>query len=266
MTSSASLIQHATSVHLSSEDDDPRQARVELLKLVQQFNALLDSLGSAAFKNVGSNEGEIVTLTQGGLLPQDLHPSASSVPTGTLLDFFRRTPPEGWLEANGQTINNQNATHRELFLLLFALATEGNNPLNNLFGSDAERRASAGRTAASAWNNGVSMKLPDLRGRTKVGAGQGTNLSTRYLGSMFGRETSVLEKDHLPNVQLSIKAPLYTGVLVSRQSKYFETQVAPHKGFLYSNVTIDNKTEAMGSDTPHPNMQPYFVALSCIKY
>ena len=264
-STSSSLIQHATSVHLADEDDDPRQARSELLNLVKKFNILLDNLGSAAFKNIGNNEGEIVALVHGGTLPQNLQPSTSTMPTGTLLDFFMRTPPSGWLEANGQSINNQNANHRDLFLLLFRLATEGDLPLTNLFTSEQDEQDLTGENAENAWDRSISMKLPDLRGRTRIGTGQGTALTSRLLGSPLGEENIVLAKNHLPRIQLSIKHPGYSeGGRTT--SQYFKLQSSNTDTFEDSNRIIDNKTEYMGSSESHPNMQPSFVVLTCIKY
>ncbi|MEQ8580695.1 MAG: tail fiber protein [Marinoscillum sp.] len=44
----------------------------------------------------------------------------------------------------------------------------------------------------------TTFKLPDLRGRMPIGAGQGPGLSTYSLGAMGGNETSQLELDQLP--------------------------------------------------------------------
>ena len=266
MSNTASPVQHATSVHLSSENDDPRQARAELLYLVEQFNALLNNLGSAAFKNTGSNEGEVVTLTEGGVLPQGLQISTASMPTGTLFDFFRKTPPTGWLEANGQSINRQNDEHRDLFSLLFHLATDGESSLTYLFSTHQDEAGAAAQSADWAWNHSISLKLPDLRGRTRIGRGQGTGLTSRVFGKNYGREEVTLIKDHLPNVPLSIKHPVYNRRAdVSQSNKFFSTLPASTDTFSYSLDSIDNKTESMGSDLPHNNMPPSFAILACIK-
>ncbi len=45
----------------------------------------------------------------------------------------------------------------------------------------------------------VTFGLPDLRGRTTVGVGQGNGLSDRDLGDIYGAETSVLGTNHLPS-------------------------------------------------------------------
>ena len=266
MTNTRPSIQHATSTHLASENDDPRQARAELLKLVEQFNILLDSLGSAAFKNIGSNEGDVMALAFGGMLPQNLQPSTATMPTGTLLDFYRRTPPAGWLESNGQNINNQNSNHRELFLLLFALATEGEAPLRYLFTSEADQQAATERNADSAWNSGISINLPDFSGRTRIGTGQGNNLTARSFGKLLGKEKTTLQKDHLPNVQLALKNPSYSRSPRTEHNKYFGVHAASYGKYLDSNDKIDNRTEPMGIGMPHVNMQPSLVVLTCIKY
>ena len=266
MSNTASPVQHATSVHLSSENDDPRKARAELLYLVEQFNALLNNLGSAAFKNTGSNEGEVVTLTEGGVLPQGLQISTASMPTGALFDFFRNTPPSGWLEANGQSINNQNDEHRDLFSLLFHLATDGESLLTYLFSTNLDKEGAARQSVDWAWNNSISMKLPDLRGRTRIGRGQGTDLTSRVFGKNYGKEKVALIKDHLPDVPLSIKHPIYSsGSGRSQFNKLFSILSAPTDTFLYASYPIDNKTESMGNDLPHNNMPPSFAILTCIK-
>ena len=266
MSNTASLVQHATSVHLSSENDDPRQARAELLYLVEQFNALLNNLGSAAFKNTGSNEGEVVTLTEGGVLPQGLQISTASMPTGTLFDFFRNTPPSGWLEANGQSINNQNDEHRDLFSLLFHLATDSETLLTYLFSTNLDEAGATAQSADLAWNNSISMKLPDLRGRTRIGRGQGTGLTSRNFGSNYGKEKVTLRKDHLPDVPLSIKHPIYgRGSGRSQDNKYFSILSSQSDTFEDASYSIDNKTESMGNDLPHNNMPPSFAIMTCIK-
>ena len=266
MTNTSPSIQHATSTHLTSENDDPRQARSELLKLVQQFNILLDNLGSAAFKNIGSDEGDVLALAMGGMLPQNLQPSTATMPTGTLLDFYRRTPPAGWLESKGQSIDNQNSDYRDLFLLLFSLATEGEASLTYLFASEADQQAATEQNAESAWNSGISINLPDFRGRTRIGTGQGNNLTARPFGNLLGREKTTLHKNHLPNVQLTIKSPEYSRSTRTQNNQYLELRSASYGNYSDSSVKIDNRTEPMGIGTPHDNIQPSLAILTCIKY
>ena len=268
MSNISSPIQHATSVHLDSEDDDPRQARTELLNLIQHFNALLDRLGSAAFKNIGNNEGEVVALAQGGILPQALRPSSAALPTGTLLDFFRSTAPTGWLAADGQTISNQNADHQDLYSLLFQLASESSSTVAaNLFASTQDQQAAATKESVEeAWADGIAMKVPDLRGRSKVALGKGSGINLRHLGESLGAETVTLEKSHLPSVRLSISHPSYTGGKRTVHERRFELVNANNRNVSYSRTIIDNKTELMGESVAHDNMPPSFGVLTCIKY
>lgn len=45
----------------------------------------------------------------------------------------------------------------------------------------------------------TTMGLPDLRGRSVVGVGQGTGLSNRYLGQAGGYESVILAENQLPS-------------------------------------------------------------------
>ncbi len=102
----------------------------------------------------------------------ELTPAASNalVPTGTVV-AFAGTParvPAGWLLCDGRSVT------RAMYPALF----------------DAIGTAHGG--------DGTNFNLPDLRGRTVVGAGQGTGLTMRTLGQNFGAETQTLTVAQMP--------------------------------------------------------------------
>ena len=91
---------------------------------------------------------------------------ASLCPSGAVIAFAGASPPTGWLLCNGSSV--PTASDPALF-------------------------------AAIGYNYGGSgsqFNLPDMRGRTGIGAGQGTSaqgpLSNRTLGQALGEETRTL--------------------------------------------------------------------------
>lgn len=87
----------------------------------------------------------------------------SSSPTGGVMQFAGATAPIGWLVCNGASL--LRATYPALF-------------------------AAIGTTWGAV--DGTHFTLPDLRGRTPIGAGTGTGLTARTLGATTGTETHLL--------------------------------------------------------------------------
>ncbi len=259
------LIQHATAIHLQTEENDPRQARIELLELVEKFNQLLDALGSAAFKNIGLTQGNIIALAEGGTLPQGIIPAAgANIPTATILDFFANTAPDGWVSASGQGIQIANGVeYFPLFQYLFNAAVDENNPLP-LFQTQQElENAKTQEDAQQAWENNLVVPLPDLRGRTRIASKNETGEGQKLVGQKLGEEEVQLQKRHLPNEQLSI----FRHKLPNAGSRYkrFLVSEAERTASYTKAYDLQTKTEAMGEGISHPNMQPSFVVLTCMK-
>src|SRR5438105_3545394 len=83
---------------------------------------------------------------------------------------YSKISDEGWLLADGSAVS------RTVFATLFA-------GIGTLYGV----------------GDGVNtFNLPDCRGRTLVGAGQGSGLTNRVLGTSFGEENHVLLTNELP--------------------------------------------------------------------
>lgn len=105
------------------------------------------------------------------------------------------------------------------------------------------------------------FQVPDLRGRTVIGAGTGTGLSARTVGEVGGEESHVLITDELP-AHTHTNTPHahgYTGVTANIDIEapgvpdLFAAGILPFQTTTAESVTIDNT----GADEPHNTMQPF---------
>lgn len=156
---------------------------------------------------------------------------------GELAMFGNNFCPNGWAPAQGQILSIAQNT------ALFAL-------LGTTYGG-----------------NGVTtFALPDLRGRTAIGEGQGPGLSNRILGEQGGSETVTLLSSEMPAHTHTANATSLPGntsnptmALPARKSR---TQ-------LYR-VGTPNTTMApdaigiTGGSQPHENMPPFLTMTWCI--
>lgn len=261
----STLIEQASAVHLQTADDDPRQARIELLALVEKFNRLLNALGNGAFKNSGNAEGNLVTLSAGGILPQGILPAiGTKIPTATVLDFFAASAPTGWLEASGQEIKSENGSEFfNLYKHLFDIATAETNPIEIFETSQTLEAARNYASAQNAWDDSFPIPIPDLRGRTRIARGNPQDIELKEVGEKVGEENTALEKRHLPNVTLAIHKPTSTDT--GENDRFILSAQKYSRDVTSLGGSIVNKTEAMGEGAKHNNMQPSFVVLTCIK-
>lgn len=88
------------------------------------------------------------------------------------------------------------------------------------------------------------FNLPDLRGRSGIGAGSGSGLSPRALGDSFGEETHTLTIGELASHVHGTGNSLLLG-----------TSVPPPTDALGPNP-LPAITGSTGNDDPHNNMQP----------
>lgn len=96
-------------------------------------------------------------------------------------------------------------------------------------------------------NNGAgTFRVPDLRGRTAIGAGTGSGLSARALGDSLGEESHTLTTTEIPSHSHSIPSTL-PGLAL-------EPGELPVLGPL-----LTTSTGNTGGDGAHNNMQPSVV-------
>lgn len=137
--------------------------------------------------------------------------------------------PEGWLLCDGRQVNR--TTYATLFVAI-----------GGTFGSG---------------DGLTTFNLPDFRGRTLIGSGQGTGLTARTIGQSGGAETHTLTESEMPSHDHVIPGAvnLSSGTTVTRIEMELSNTQPPES--VNSNVA--------GGDGAHNNMQPYAVVHWFIK-
>ncbi|CAF1301571.1 unnamed protein product [Adineta steineri] len=92
------------------------------------------------------------------------------LPPGVILAFAGNTVPHGWLSCDGNAISRLQ--YQNLFLVIGTIYGVGDHV--------------------------TTFNLPDFRGRTLVGVGQGLTLTNRLLGQRFGTENHILSVNEMP--------------------------------------------------------------------
>lgn len=113
----------------------------------------------------------------------------------------------------------------------------------------------------------TTFALPDLRGRTAIGPGNGPGLSSRQLGAKGGVERVTLSASQMPShnhgASGTIKVSERVGGLDAPKNAVFsKTDGAKTYGNLRTNTTMANdildvKTQNTGGSQAHENMMPY---------
>jgi microcystin-dependent protein len=149
------------------------------------------------------------------------------VPTGVVLPFGAATVPSGFLLCDGSAISR--TTYARLF-------------------------ASIG-TAWGVGDGSTTFNLPDGKGRAFIGAGTGSGLTARTLGTKLGEEShALIVAEITPHEhQVTVAGGGVQGVSAGAQSAYY-----PFGSTTYSTTSI-------GSGAAHNTMQPWFVGNWIIK-
>ena len=156
---------------------------------------------------------------------------------GVIQMYAGTTAPTGWLICNGAAVS------REIYATLFAVIG----------------------TTYGAGDGSTTFNLPDLRGRAPIGAGQGTGLTDRALGTQdIGSETHTLTEAQLPKITGSFIlrhwASSTSNVIFSTSGKFTTTNVGSDANNVANNSSnpknAQQVTYAFGGNGAHPNMQP----------
>ena len=151
---------------------------------------------------------------------------------GEVRIFAGNFAPRNWAFCQGQLIQiSQNAA-------MFSI-------LGTTYGGD-------GRT---------TFGLPDLRGRSPIGAGQGPGLSNRFLGSKSGSETTTLAESNLPSHDHNVSPPADSneGNLADPSGNVPAATEDPVNAYSSTNNTTmaSTNTSTTGGGNPANNMQPF---------
>lgn len=106
----------------------------------------------------------------------NMQPSSSRI-AGEIITFGGVTTPEGWLQCNGSEV-------------AIAAYPKLSQALGTSWGTLTNGAGVAGVT---------HFRLPDLRGRSLIGAGTGPGLTSREIGQTVGAETHVLTAAQMPS-------------------------------------------------------------------
>jgi microcystin-dependent protein len=110
----------------------------------------------------------------------------------------------------------------------------------------------------------TTFALPDLRGRSAWGMGQGPGLSFYNQGQTFGQEDVTLVVNQLPvhtHSTSSVAGPAVANPATSPANKLWNSQpnaADPPYAPVPSTTTL-NATGSTGGNQPHNNLQPYLV-------
>ena len=148
------------------------------------------------------------------------------LPPGTILDFGGPTPPAGWLECDGSTVSK--TTYAALYAAIGDAYAVGGEPTGQ-------------------------FRLPNSKGRVRIGKGTSDEGTTFVRGAKDGEETHTLSVDEMP--------------LHSHQYMASTVESGPDLacGSDYGPCSWGDSTDEVGGDAPHNNMQPYTVVVSIIK-
>jgi microcystin-dependent protein len=135
--------------------------------------------------------------------------------------------PKGWAFCNGQIIPVQTAT------ALFSL-------LGTTYGGD-------GRT---------NFGLPDFRDRVPVNQGQGNNLSPYDMGQRAGDSQVLLQQNQLP-IHTHPTGVSATTASVATPGAAVSLGVCTSDIYGAATDLAGMTTQAVGSNLPHTNLQPY---------
>ena len=156
----------------------------------------------------------------------------------TIMQFAFGFAPKGWATCQGQLVSI--AQNQALFSLL-------------------------GTTYGG--NGTTTFALPDLRGRTAIGFGQGFGLPTYTLGEMVGRESVNLTIANMPQHRHLINASSQASDAASPAGAFFANTGLKDGEYKTSGAQVAMNAAMMGnagSGSPVSLMQPYLVVNYCI--
>lgn len=170
------------------------------------------------------NNGTIYFITNG--VPDNLIVN-DSVPIGAIQAYAGTTTPTGWLICDGSAVSR--TTYSELF-----------EAIGTTYGSGDES---------------TTFNLPDLRGRTAIGAGTGTatDATVHSLGDVGGEETHTLTVNEMPTHTHN------SGAITSNIGS------GSYNGTYLQQGNTGSWMQSKGGDQSHNNMQPYIVTNYIIK-
>jgi len=152
----------------------------------------------------------------------------TSIPAGAIIPYISETEPSGWLKCDGSAVS------RTTYSTLFAV-------IGTSFGTG---------------DGSTTFNLPDLQGRTVIGSGSGSGLTSRTLAASGGAETDshTLTLDEIP---------AHTHTYRSNESGGTAQGGCCAAGDVFS--TVSSGSSGGGSAHTHDIVQPFLVLNYMIK-
>ncbi|CAF1222647.1 unnamed protein product [Adineta steineri] len=173
------------------------------------------------------------------------------LPPGVILAFAGNTVPHGWSSCDGNAISRLQ--YQNLFLVIGTIYGVGDHV--------------------------TTFNLPDFRGRTLVGVGQGPTLTNRLLGQRFGTENHILSVNEMPAHSHDVNDPGHAHKMGNPVGQVWETAGGKTNRFSYgvNNLGVSNNPptqpertgislKTTGSGAAHNNMPPSLAINYIIKY
>lgn len=173
------------------------------------------------------------------------------VPAGTITVSAAINIPGGWIECNGSVVAIND--FGDLY-----------NAIQHTYQYDI------------SYNRDYFFRLPDLRGRVAIGAGDNSDygISNRNFGTKGGEEYHQLTVDELPSHNHGVSDPGHrhtyvnqegdqgVNTLTTQNTAADQYDYNQNTGYSYTGISINNT----GNNGYHNNMQPYIVLRYLIKY
>lgn len=161
--------------------------------------------------------------------------SGSDPYVGELMLFGGNFCPNGWLPADGRTLDiSQND-------VLYTL-------LGTTYGGDGVN----------------TFHLPDLRGRSTVGTGQGPGLSNRVLGSQAGTESATLTTGNLPTHTHTMPASTQPATHATPAPGLVPATAQNGGAYASGGTAVPLAGSTAGGSTPFSVRSPYLAMQWCI--
>lgn len=227
---------------------------------IPEWNTDTSYFTGSIVRKVGTTElyGSVIDNNLANALPSQTtngfwaYLNPATVAPGVISDFGGASAPLGWLPCDGSVV--AQATYPGLF-------------------------AAIGATWNTGGEGGGNFRLPDLRGRTTMGVGQGSGLSNRTLATLVGEETHLLITGEIPIHSHSITDPGHAHDVGPRPYGNFGGGSGPgggvdapaasppfaHNVTALSASTGISATNNTGGGGVHNNMQPTAVVTKIIK-
>lgn len=125
--------------------------------------------GAIGASKLGSGSVTTVKIADGNVTPAKL--SAAVLPPGLIMEYGAASAPAGWLLCDGTAVS------RTTYAALFAIIA----------------------TTFGVGDGSSTFNVPDLRGRAPMGAGTGSGLTARTLGTTVGEENHTLSSTEMPS-------------------------------------------------------------------